>query len=136
MAPTLPVRAGSGRADGGNGVTIGRIGSVIEHECGLEMILTSPDDLPPTAANPDEVGDLEQYLDAADVAVVGVLLAGRQRSRAEMLQNAVLLTVAALLVEAALIQLMGGSVGGELLSEGILMGGLLLLALLLLNEGQ
>jgi len=73
VAPTLPVRAGSGRADGGNGVTIGRIGSVIEHECGLEMILTSPDDLPPTAANPDEVGDLEQYLDAADVAVVGVL---------------------------------------------------------------
>ena len=73
MAPTLPVRAGSGRADGGNGVTIGRIGSVIEHECGLEMILASPDDLPPTAANPDEVGDLEQYLDAADVAVVGVL---------------------------------------------------------------
>ena len=42
-----------------------------------------------------------------------------------------LLTVAALLVEAALIQLMGGSVGGELLSEGILMGGLLLLALLI-----
>ena len=73
MAPTLPVRAGSGRADGGNGVTIGRIGSVIEHECGLEMILASPDDLPPTAANPDEVGDLEQYLDVADVAVVGVL---------------------------------------------------------------
>ena len=73
MAPTLPVRAGSGRADGGNGVTIGRIGSVIERECGLEMILASPDDLPPTAANPDEVGDLEQYLDAADVAVVGVL---------------------------------------------------------------
>ncbi len=73
MAPTLPVRAGSGRADGGNGVTIGRIGSVIEHECGLEMILASPDDLPPTAAYPDEVGDLEQYLDAADVAVVGVL---------------------------------------------------------------
>ena len=53
---------------------------------------------------------------------MGVLLAGRQRSRAEMLQNAVLLTVAALLVEAALIQVMGGSVGGELLSEGILMG--------------
>ena len=26
MAPTLPARAGSGRADGGNGVTIGRIG--------------------------------------------------------------------------------------------------------------
>ena len=73
MAPTLPVRAGSGRADGGNGVTIGRIGSVIEHECGLEMILASPDNLPPTAANPDEVGDLEQYLDAADVAVVCVL---------------------------------------------------------------
>ena len=73
MAPSLPVRAGSGRADGGNGVTIGRIGSVIERECGLEMILASPDDLPPTAANPDEVGDLEQYLDAADVAVVGVL---------------------------------------------------------------
>ena len=70
MAPTLPVRAGSGRADGGNGVTIGRIGSVIEHECGLEMILASPDDLPPTAANPDEVGDLEQYLNAEDVAVV------------------------------------------------------------------
>ena len=68
---------------------------------------------------------------AAAVAVVGVLLAGRQRSRAEMLQNAVLLTVAALLVEAALIQRMGGSVGGELLSEGILMGGLLLLALLI-----
>ena len=68
---------------------------------------------------------------AAAVAVVGVLLAGRQRSRAEMLQNAVLLTVAALLVEAALIQLMGGSVGGELLSEGILMGGLLLLAQLI-----
>jgi len=68
---------------------------------------------------------------AASVAVVGVLLAGRQRSRAEMLQNAVLLTVAALMVEAALIQLMGGSVGGELLSEGILMAGLLLLALLI-----
>ena len=63
--------------------------------------------------------------------MVGVLLAGRLRSRAEMLLNEVLLPVDALLVEAALIQLMGGSVGGELLSEGILMGGLLLLALLI-----
>jgi glycosyltransferase involved in cell wall biosynthesis len=73
VAPTLPARAGSGRADGGNGVTIGRIGGVIERECGLEMILASPRDLPPPAASFDEVGDLEQYLDAADVAVVGVL---------------------------------------------------------------
>ena len=73
MAPTLPARAGSGRADGGNGVTIGRIGGVIERECGLEMILASPRDLPPPTACFDEVGDLEQYLDAADVAVVGVL---------------------------------------------------------------
>ena len=54
-------------------MTIGRIGGVIERECGLEMILASPRDLPPPAASFDEVGDLEQYLDAADVAVVGVL---------------------------------------------------------------
>ena len=72
-----------------------------------------------------------RLLVAGGVAVVGVLLAGRQRSRAETLQSAVLLTVAALLVEAALIQIMGGAVGGELLSEGVLMGGLLLLGLLL-----
>ena len=54
-------------------MTIGRIGGVIERECGLEMILASPRDLPPRTASFDEVGDLEQYLDAADVAVVGVL---------------------------------------------------------------
>lgn len=54
-------------------MTIGRIGGVIERECGLEMILASPCDLPPRTASFDEVGDLEQYLDAADVAVVGVL---------------------------------------------------------------
>ena len=72
-----------------------------------------------------------RLLVAAGVAVVGVLLASRQRSRAEMLQSAVLLTVAALLFEAALMQLMGSAVGGELLSEGVLMGGLLLLGLLL-----
>ena len=54
-------------------MTIGRIGGVIERECGLEMILASPRDLPPPTACFDEVGDLEQYLDAADVAVVGVL---------------------------------------------------------------
>ena len=50
-------------------MTIGRIGGVIERECGLEMILASPRDLPPPTACFDEGGDLEQYLDAAGVAV-------------------------------------------------------------------
>jgi len=71
---------------------------------------------------------------AAAVAAVAALLAGRQRSRAEMLQNAVLLTVGALLLEALLVQLLGRlarPLGGELWSEGVLMGGLLLLGLLL-----
>ncbi|NBQ21409.1 MAG: hypothetical protein EBU30_07080, partial [Synechococcaceae bacterium WB6_3B_236] len=60
---------------------------------------------------------------AAAVAAVAALLAGRQRSRAEMLQNAVLLTVGALLLEALLVQLLGRlarPLGGELWSEGVL----------------
>ena len=72
-----------------------------------------------------------RMLVATGVAVVATLLAGRQRSRAEMLQNSILLTVAALLVEALGQQLQGRPPGGELLAEGVLMGGLLLLGLLL-----
>jgi putative nucleotidyltransferase with HDIG domain len=78
----------------------------------------------------DDIGT-GRMLVAAAVAAVATLLAGRQRSRAEMLQNSVLLTVAALMVEAVWLQLQGRSPGGELLAEGILMGGLLLLGLLL-----
>ena len=72
-----------------------------------------------------------RMLVAAGVAVVATLLAGRQRSKGEMLQNSVLLTVAALLAQALWLQLQGRAPGGELLAEGILMGGLLLLGLLL-----
>jgi len=75
-----------------------------------------------------------RMLVAATVAAVATLLAGRQRTRAEMLQNAVLLSVGALLLEALLLPLLGGVVrpfGADLLGEGVLMGGLLLLGLLL-----
>jgi putative nucleotidyltransferase with HDIG domain len=80
--------------------------------------------------NPLNGAGTARVLVAAGVAAMATLLAGRQRSRAEMLQNSVLLTVAALLVEALVVQLLGRSIGGELISEGVLMGGLLLLGLM------
>ncbi|MFS6818998.1 hypothetical protein AAF134_06990 [Synechococcus lacustris Tous-12m] len=71
-----------------------------------------------------------RMLVATGVAVVATLLAGRQRSRAEMLQNSILLTVAALLVEALGQQLQGRPPGG-ITGGGGIDGGLLLLGLLL-----
>jgi putative nucleotidyltransferase with HDIG domain len=76
---------------------------------------------------------------AAAVAAVAAVLAGRQRSRAQLLQMAVLLPVAATLLRAVLLQLgeqtRGGSAavpaGGDLLGEALLMMGLLLGGLLL-----
>ncbi len=76
---------------------------------------------------------------AAAVAAVAAVLAGRQRSRAQLLQMAVLLPVAAILLRALLLRLWeqtrGGSAavpaGGDLLGEALLMMGLLLGGLLL-----
>ena len=76
---------------------------------------------------------------AAAVAAVAAVLAGRQRSRAQLLQMAVLLPVAATLLRVLLLwlseQTLAGSAaepaGGDLLGEALLMMGLLLGGLLL-----
>ncbi|MEB3256648.1 MAG: HDIG domain-containing protein [Synechococcaceae cyanobacterium] len=75
---------------------------------------------------------------AAAVAAVAAVAAGRQRNRAQLLQLAVLLPVAALLLRALVLrlweQLHGGVVApaaGDLLGETLLMTGLLLGGLLL-----
>jgi putative nucleotidyltransferase with HDIG domain len=76
---------------------------------------------------------------AAVVATVAAVLAGRQRSRAELLQLSVLLPLAALLVQVTLFHLVGlgrpaaleGPGGGDLVNEALLVGGLLLVGLLL-----
>jgi putative nucleotidyltransferase with HDIG domain len=73
------------------------------------------------------------------VATAAALLAGRQRNRAQLLQLAVLLPVAALLLQGLALQLpvMADRLespppsGGDLLSEAMLVGGLLLAGLLL-----
>jgi len=76
---------------------------------------------------------------AAVVATVAAVLAGRQRSRAELLQLSVLLPLAALLVQTGLLLLLAqghptsleGLGNGDLVNEALLVGGLLLVGLLL-----
>ena len=79
---------------------------------------------------------LLRVLVAATVAAGAALIAGHQRSRAQLLQTATLLTLAALLLQALTFRVaeqMGLSVGllssGEPLGEGLLMGATLLLGL-------
>ena len=64
-SPTLPARGG--RADGGNGVTIGRIAAIVREETGLETIARTPDAIPNVAE------DMNRYLAAADVAALVAL---------------------------------------------------------------
>lgn len=79
-----------------------------------------------------------RLLVAAVVAAAAALLAGRQRNRAELLELALLLPSAALVLQWLLIQgsgLIGGGdsrlpSGSELLNEALLMGGLLMAWLL------
>ena len=83
----------------------------------------------------DSIG-LLRVLVAFIVAAIAALMAGYQRSRAQLLQTATLLTLAALLLQMLTFRVaeqMGLSVGllssGESLGEGLLMGGILLLGL-------
>ena len=83
----------------------------------------------------DNIG-LLQVLVAFTIAVGAALAAGRQRSRAQLLQTATLLTVGALVLQMLVFRVaeqMGLSVGllnsGELVGEGLLMGAVLLLGL-------
>jgi len=80
-----------------------------------------------------------QLLVGAAVAALGAMLAGRQRSRAQLLQLALLLPVGALLFQGLLLR-SGmftryfrevGADGGELAGEALLMGGLVMVGLLL-----
>ena len=64
-SPTLP--ASGGRADGGNGVTIGRIAAIVREETGLETIARTPEAIPNVAE------DTNRYLAAADVAAIVAL---------------------------------------------------------------
>ena len=81
----------------------------------------------------------QRVLVAAAVAAVAAVLAGRQRTRAQLLQLAVLLPVAALVAEWLLLQVVSATGGGDgrlpsgsdLPGEALLMGGLLLAGLLL-----
>lgn len=80
--------------------------------------------------------DLLRVLVASSIAAIAALIAGHQRSRAQLLQTATLLTVAALLLQMLTFRVaeqMGLSVGlfssGEPLGEGLLMGTILLLGL-------
>jgi len=81
----------------------------------------------------------QRILVAAAVAAVTALLAGRQRSRAQLLQLALLIPVGALLAEWLLLQLAVASgegdgrlpVGADLPGEAVLLGGLLLGVLLI-----
>ncbi|MEB3276825.1 MAG: HDIG domain-containing protein [Cyanobacteriota bacterium] len=68
---------------------------------------------------------------AAAVAAAGALVAGRQRSRAELLQLAVLLPTAAVLLQALLLQVLSQPAPVDLLGEALLLGGLLMGGLLL-----
>jgi len=68
---------------------------------------------------------------AAGVAAAGALATGRQRSRAELLQLAVLLPTAAVLVQALLLQGFSQPAPVDLLGEALLLGGLLMGGLLL-----
>lgn len=79
-----------------------------------------------------------QLLVGAAVAALGAMLAGRQRSRAQLLQLALLLPVGALLFQGLLLR-SGmftryfrevGADGGELAGEALLMGGLVMVGLL------
>ena len=81
----------------------------------------------------------QRILVAAAVAAVTAVLAGRQRSRAQLLQLALLIPVGALLAEWLLLQLAVASgegngslpVGADLPGEALLLGGLLLGVLLI-----
>jgi putative nucleotidyltransferase with HDIG domain len=81
----------------------------------------------------------QRILVAAGVGVVAAVLAGRQRSRAQLLQLALLLPVGALVAEWLLLQLAVASgegdgrlpIGADLPGEALLLGGLLLGGLLL-----
>ncbi|MFZ9270062.1 MAG: HDIG domain-containing metalloprotein [Prochlorococcaceae cyanobacterium] len=72
-----------------------------------------------------------RVLFAAAVAAAGALAAGRQRSRAELLQLPVLLPTAAVLLQALLLQGLGQPAPVDLLGEALLLGGLLMGGLLL-----
>lgn len=72
-----------------------------------------------------------RLLFAAAVAAAGALAAGRQRSRAELLQLPVLLPTAAVLLQALLLQSLGQPAPVDLLGEALLLGALLLGGLLL-----
>ncbi len=85
---------------------------------------------------PMDNGGLLRVLIAFSIATTGALMAGHQRSRAQLLQNATLLTLAALLLQVLTFRVaeqMGVSVGllssREPLGEGLLMGAILLLGL-------
>jgi len=67
VAPTLPGPGDAATADGGNGVTIGRIASVIAEETGTLATLRSPGEIPKTAF------DLRTFLESADISLVVVL---------------------------------------------------------------
>jgi len=78
----------------------------------------------------------ERLLFGAAAAAVAAVLAGRQRSRAELLQLAVLLPSAALLLQWLLLQLVllrapGRTPPLDLVGEALMMGGLLMAGLLL-----
>jgi hypothetical protein len=76
------------------------------------------------------VADLRLLL-AAAVAAAGAVAAGRQRSRAELLQLAVLLPSGAVLLQALLLQGRGQLAQVDLLGEAFVLGGLLMAGLLL-----
>ncbi|MCY4056279.1 MAG: HDIG domain-containing protein [Cyanobacteria bacterium MAG CAR4_bin_6] len=83
----------------------------------------------------DNIG-LLRVLVACTIGAGAALIAGRQRSRAQLLQTATLLTVGALVLQMLVFRVaerMGLSVGllssGELVGEGLLMGAVLLLGL-------
>jgi len=76
------------------------------------------------------VADLRLLL-ATAVAAAGAIAAGRQRSRAELLQLAVLLPSGAVLLQAVLLQGRGQLAQVDLLGEALLLGGLLMAGLLL-----
>jgi putative nucleotidyltransferase with HDIG domain len=74
---------------------------------------------------------MQRLLLAAATAALGALIAGRQRSRAELLQLAVLLPSAAVLLQWLLVQGNGQPGQLDLISEALLLGGLLMGGLLL-----
>jgi putative nucleotidyltransferase with HDIG domain len=76
------------------------------------------------------VADLRLLL-ATAVAAAGAVAAGRQRSRAELLQLAVVLPSGAVLLQALLLQGRGQLAQVDLLGEAFLLGGLLMAGLLL-----